>query len=86
MVAVISLPPTRTVKHDSPYSACDDVPNGLSTSGLQACPPRRHSRSDVPPHTVDVESIRALINDDHVVETFAPNGSDQPLRIRVLPR
>ena len=28
----------------------------------------------------------ALAEHDHVVETFAPEGSDQPLRERILPR
>ena len=27
-----------------------------------------------------------LTEDDHVVQTLAPNGSDQSLRIRILPR
>ena len=27
-----------------------------------------------------------LAEDDHVVETLAANGSDQPLRVRILPR
>ena len=27
----------------------------------------------------------ALIDDDHVMEEFAPNGCDQPLRVAVLP-
>lgn len=26
------------------------------------------------------------VEDDHVVETFAPDGADQPLDITVLPR
>ena len=27
-----------------------------------------------------------FIHDDHVIETLAPDGTDEPLRIRVLPR
>ena len=31
-------------------------------------------------------SQMALAEDDYMVQTLAPDGSDQPLRVRILPR
>ena len=57
----------------------------VNTTIASAPEERAISSSSGRRETVTQGAVLALIEDDDVIETFAPNGPDQPFRIRVLP-